>query len=272
MAASTSSMRAVRYHGPGEPFHNDEIPVPQPGAGEALVRVGAAGICHTELHLRHGVLNLGVAPLVPGHEIAGEVAAVGPGVDAVRPGDRVAVYYYVGCGRCSWCRQGQENLCRDVVDQFGFTADGGWAEYVVVPARNLVPLPDGLTVEEAAALGCSATTALHAVRSVADVRLGETVVVYGVGAVGYALIQLCRLAGARVIAVGRTPAKLALAAELGADVTINADELNPAVETLRLTGDEGADVVFELVGITETMERSVAMLRRRGRLVFIGYS
>jgi hypothetical protein len=104
------------------------------------------------------------------------------------------------------------------------------------------------------------------------VGLGETVVVYGVGSVGYALIQLCRLAGARVIAVGRTPSKLALAAELGADETINADTLNPTVEVLRLTGDEGAAVVFELVGITETMERSVAMLRRRGRLVFIGYS
>ncbi|MDP9374464.1 MAG: alcohol dehydrogenase catalytic domain-containing protein [Chloroflexota bacterium] len=271
-AVITTTMGAVRYHGPGEPFHYEQVPIPRPRPDQALVRVGAAGICHTELHLRDGTLNLGVAPLVPGHEIAGTVAAVGEGVTATRPGERVAVYYYAGCGRCAWCRKGQENLCRDVVDQFGFTADGGYAEYVAVPARNLVPLPDGLALEAAAALGCSGTTALHAVRAVADVRLGETVVVYGVGAVGYALIQLCRLAGARVIAVGRTPAKLARAAELGADVTINADELNPAVEALRLTGDEGADVVFELVGITETMERSVAMLRRRGRLVFIGYS
>jgi propanol-preferring alcohol dehydrogenase len=269
---ATATMRAVRYHGPGEPFHADAVPIPRPGAGEALVRVGAAGICHTELHLRQGTLNLGVAPLIPGHEIAGVVEAVGAGVATVRPGDPVVVYYYVGCGRCVWCRQGQENLCRDVVDQFGFTADGGYAEYVVVPARNLVALPPDLSLEEAAALACSATTALHAVRAVADVRLGETVVVYGVGAVGYALIQLCRLAGARVIAVGRTPTKLALAAELGADETINADQLNPAVEVRRLTDDEGADVVFELVGSTETMERSVAMLRRRGRLVFIGYS
>jgi propanol-preferring alcohol dehydrogenase len=150
---STATMRAVRYHGPGEPFHRDEVPIPNPRPGEALVRVGAAGICHTELHLQHGVLNLGVAPLVPGHEIAGVVAAVGEGVATVKPGDRVVVYYYVGCGRCVWCRQGQENLCRDVVDQFGFTADGGYAEYVAVPARNLVPLQDGLAVEAAEALG-----------------------------------------------------------------------------------------------------------------------
>lgn len=267
-----TTMRAVRYHGPGEEFHYDEVPVPAPRAHEALIRVGAAGICHTELHLRDGTLNLGVAPLVPGHEIAGEVVAVGADVRDFQPGDRVAVYYYVGCGRCVWCRQGQENLCPDIVDQLGFLTNGGYAEYVVAPSRNLVRLPDHLPFEAAAALGCSATTALHAVRAVAGVRLGDTVVVYGVGAVGYALIQLAKLAGARVFAVGRTPEKLALAEELGADALINADQASPAVEVMRLTDDEGADVVFELVGITQTMEQSVAMLRRRGRLVFIGYS
>lgn len=267
-----TTMQAIRYHGPGEPFHHDQIGVPRPRAGEVLVRVGAAGICHTELHLQDGTLNLGVVPLVPGHEIAGDVVAVGEGVHTFSLGDRVAVYYYVGCGHCAWCRSGQENLCRDLVDQLGFTANGGYAEYVVAPARNLVRVPPELSLEEAASLGCSATTALHAIRSVAEVRMGDTVVVYGVGSVGYALIQLCRLAGARVFAVGRTPAKLRLAAELGADVTINADEHNPVVEVMRLTDDEGADVVFELVGVTSTMEQSIAMLRRRGRLVFIGYS
>ena len=270
--STTAVMRAARYHGPGEPFHQDEVAIPRPRAGEALVRVGAAGMCHTDLHLRHGTLNLGVAPMAPGHEIAGVVGAVGEGVRTVQPGDRVAVYYYVGCGVCVWCRQGQENLCPDIVDQLGFTADGGYAEHVVTPARNLVRLPDTLPLAEAASLCCSATTALHAARSVADVRLGETVVIYGVGAVGFALIQLCKLAGARVIAVGRTQAKLDLAASLGADVVVNADQHNPAVEVMRLTSDEGADVVFELVGITSTMENSVAMLRRRGRLVFVGYS
>ena len=267
-----TKMQAIRYHGPGEPFHHDQIEAPRPRAGEVLVRVGAAGICHTELHLQDGTLNLGVVPLVPGHEIAGDVVAVGEGVHTFSLGDRVAVYYYVGCGGCAWCRSGQENLCPDLVDQLGFTANGGYAEYVVAPARNLVRLPPELSMEEAASLGCSATTALHAIRSVAEVRMGDTVVVYGVGSVGYALIQLCRLAGARVFAVGRTPAKLQLAAELGADATINADEHNPIVEVMRLTDDEGADVVFELVGVTSTMEHSVAMLRRRGRLVFIGYS
>jgi len=272
MQTDATTMQAIRYHGPGERFHHDEIDIPKPGAGQALVRVRAAGVCHTELHLHHGTLNLGVAPLVPGHEIAGEVALLGAGNTNVKQGDRVAVYYYVGCGQCSWCRQGMENLCPNIVDQLGFTADGGYAEYVLCPIRNLVPLPPTVSMEDAAALGCSGTTALHAVRSVAEVRLGDTVVIYGTGAVGYSLIQLCKLAGARVFAVGRTPEKLQLAAELGADATINADQHNPAVEVMRLTNDEGADVVFELVGITETMEKSVSMLRRRGRLILIGYS
>ncbi len=267
-----TTMHAVRYHGPSEHFHHDAIGIPKPGVGQALVRVGAAGICHTELHLQHGTLNMGVAPLVPGHEIAGTVVSLGTDRGDFKEGDRVAVYYYVGCGQCSWCRQGMENLCPNMVDQLGFTADGGYAEYVVAPTRNLVLLPPTLSMEDAAALGCSGTTALHAVRSVANVRLGETVVVYGVGAVGYALIQLAKLAGARVFAIGRTEEKLQRAAALGADAIINADQHNPVVEVMRLTNDEGADVVFELVGVTETMENGVAMLRRRGKLVFIGYS
>jgi len=272
MHGNATTMRAVRYHGPGERFHHDEVPIPEPGAGQALVRVGAAGMCHTELHMQHGTLNMGVAPLVPGHEIAGQIVSLGRGGSGFNVGDRVAVYYYVGCGRCSWCRQGMENLCPNIVNQLGFTADGGYAEYVVAPIRNLVHLPPTLSVEDAVSLGCSGTTALHAVRSVAEVRLGDTVVVYGVGSVGYSLIQLSKMAGARVFAIGRTEEKLRLAKELGADAIINADRHNPSVEVMRLTGDEGADVVFELVGITETMEHSVAMLRRRGRLVFIGYS
>ncbi|MDQ6602159.1 MAG: zinc-binding dehydrogenase, partial [Chloroflexota bacterium] len=272
MHGDATTMRAVRYHGPGERFHHDEVPIPEPGAGQALVRVGAAGMCHTELHMQHGTLNMGVAPLVPGHEIAGQIVSLGTGGSGFTVGDRVTVYYYVGCGRCSWCRQGMENLCPNIVNQLGFTTDGGYAEYVVAPIRNLVHLPPTLSVEDAASLGCSGTTALHAVRSVAEVRLGDTVVVYGVGSVGYSLIQLSKMAGARVFAIGRTEEKLRLAEELGADAIINADRHNPSVEVMRLTGDEGADVVFELVGITETMEHSVAMLRRRGRLVFIGYS
>jgi len=265
------TMRAARYHGPGDSLRLEEIPIPQPGAGEALVRVRAAGVCHTELHFLSGVLNLGVAPLTLGHEMAGEVAKVGPGVTAVRPGDRVIVYYYVGCGACHWCRTGQENLCEALVAEYGFVSDGGLAEYVKVPARNLVKLPAGLSFEEAATLGCSATTAIHAA-GLARLAPGEVALVYGFGGVGAALVQYCDLSGARVIAVGRSPAKLQLARDLGAEAAIDAAREDVPARVRELTGGQGVDVVFELVGTAESMPKAVGSLRKRGRLVFIGYS
>ena len=265
------TMRAARYHGPGDSLRLEEIPIPQPGAGEALVRVRAAGVCHTELHFLSGVLNLGVAPLTLGHEMAGEVAKVGPGVTAVRPGDRVIVYYYVGCGACHWCRTGQENLCEALVAEYGFVSDGGLAEYVKVPARNLVKLPASLSFEEAATLGCSATTAIHAAR-LARLAPGDVALVYGFGGVGAALVQYCDLAGARVIAVGRSPAKLQLARDLGAEAAIDAVREDVPARVRDLTEGQGADVVFELVGTAESMPKAMGSLRKRGRLVFIGYS
>jgi D-arabinose 1-dehydrogenase-like Zn-dependent alcohol dehydrogenase len=264
-------MRAARYHGPGDSLRLEEVPVPRPGPGEALVRVRAAGVCHTELHFLSGVLNLGVAPLTLGHEMAGEVAQVGPGVTSVRPGDRVLVYYYVGCGACHWCRTGQENLCDALVAEYGFVSDGGLAEYVKVPARNLLKLPSKLSFEEAATLGCSATTAIHAA-GLARLATGDVALVYGFGGVGAALVQYCELAGARVIAVGRSPAKLQLARDLGAEAAIDAGREDVPARVRELTGGQGTDVVFELVGTAESMPKAVSSLRKRGRLVFIGYS
>jgi len=265
------TMRAARYHGPGDSLRLEEVPIPEPGPGETLVRVKAAGICHTELHFLSGVLNLGVAPLTLGHEMAGEVARVGPGVETVQPGERVVVYYYVGCGTCHWCRTGQENLCEALVAEYGFVSDGGLAEYVKVPARNLVKLPAGLSYEAAATLGCSATTAIHAA-GLAGLRPGDVALVYGFGGVGAALVQYCRVAGARVLAVGRSPAKLQLARDLGAEATIDASKEDVPARVHELTSGRGADVIFELVGTAESMPKAVASLRKRGRLVFIGYS
>jgi len=265
------TMRAARYHGPGDSLRLEEVPIPQPGAGEALVRVTAAGVCHTELHFLSGVLNLGVAPLTLGHEMAGEVAQVGPGVTSVRPADRVIVYYYLGCGACHWCRTGQENLCDALVAEYGFVSDGGLAEYVRVPARNLVKLPANLSFEEAATLGCSATTAIHAA-GLARLAPGDVALVYGFGGVGAALVQYCDLAGARVLAVGRSPAKLQLARDLGVEAAIDATREDVPARVRELTEGQGADVVFELVGTAESMPKAVASLRKRGRLVFIGYS
>lgn len=265
-------MKAVRYHGPHTPFHLENIPVPTPGPGEVRVRVGAAGVCHTELHFESGLLDLGVAPVTMGHEIAGTVDTVGDGVTTRRVGDRVLVYYYQGCGTCEWCRRGEENLCPAPRAELGFVSDGGYAEYVVVPARNAVRIPDSLSFADAAPIGCGVTTAVHACE-LARVREGDTVVVYGVGGVAYGLVQLATLRGARVLGIGRSAEKLALATTLGADAVVNAAEVTDVAGEVRaLTDGRGADVVFELVATAPTMAASVAMLARRGRLVFVGYS
>jgi D-arabinose 1-dehydrogenase-like Zn-dependent alcohol dehydrogenase len=264
-------MQAARYHGPGKPLTIEQLPVRSLKSGEALVRVRAAGVCFTDTHFLSGVLNLGIHPLTLGHEVAGEVAEIAGAAEALAVGDQVLVYYYQTCGRCHWCRTDRANLCPKVVAEFGFTADGGYAEYIVVPAANLVKVPPGLELVEAATLGCSVTTAIHAARTIANLRMGETAVVYGTGGVGFGLVQFCKAAGARVIAVSRSQAKRAKATALGADAVVDgAGDVADAVRAL--TDGEGADVVFELVGSSATMTHAVNALRRRGRLVFIGYS
>lgn len=263
-------MRAARFYGPGQALRLETAPVPRPAPGEALVRVRAAGVCHTELHLLDGTLNLGVTPLTPGHEVVGELVEA-RGATELIAGQRVLLYYYAPCGVCRYCRAGTENLCPDAARQLGFTADGGYAEYLVAPLRSLMPLPETLSDHAAVGLACGGATALHAARAVAQVQAGEVVVVYGVGGVGFYLVQLCRLLGARVLAIGRTPEKLARAAELGVAMTINARDDDPLAAVHQHTGGSGADVVFDLVASPETMAAAPRMLARQGRLIFAGY-
>ncbi|HTT67786.1 MAG TPA: alcohol dehydrogenase catalytic domain-containing protein [Gemmatimonadales bacterium] len=264
-------MRAIRYHGPRQPLRLESVPKPAPRPGEVLVRVTAAGICHTELHFLSGLLNLGVQPLTLGHEVVGVVEETGAGVESATAGDRVIVYYYVGCGRCAHCLVGEENLCDALVAEYGFVADGGFAEYAVVPARNAVRLPPGIADEAAAPIGCGVTTAVHAA-ALARLAAGDVALVYGVGAVAFGLIQLARLSGAEVIAVSRTPAKLEKARALGAAHVLNGNDGKVAERVREITRGHGADVVFEQVATKETMAASTAALAKRGRLVFIGYS
>ena len=264
-------MRAIRYHGPKKPLRLEEVPAPQAGPGEVIVRVKAAGLCHTELHFLSGLLDLGVAPLTLGHEIVGKIESVGTGVPGSRVGERVIVYYYAGCGACRHCLAGDENLCDALRAEHGFVTDGGFAERVRAPARNAVPLPPSVSDAEAAPIGCAVTTAVHAL-GLAGVGLGDWVVVMGAGAVGFGLVQVARLRGARVVAVGRSPEKLARAKALGADETIRAGGEDVAGRVKTITGGRGADAVFELVATRETMGWSLAALGKRGRLVFVGYS
>jgi propanol-preferring alcohol dehydrogenase len=265
------TMRSVRYLGPAQDFVLRAVAIPEPAPGQVRVRIEACGMCRTELHLRDGLLDLGRRDFAVGHEIAGLIEKLGDGVDEAKLGQRVVVYYYQGCGACRYCRTGDEQLCPQPVSQPGFTSDGGYAEYMVVRETNCVPVPDHVPLDLVAPMGCAGSTAVHAGK-MANIRPGEWVVVHGAGGVGLAILQYAKAAGARTIAIGMGAEKLALARDLGAtavcDVAVDAD---PAGFVAAVTG-EGADVVFELVGTTATMRASAAMLRRRGRLVLVGYT
>lgn len=264
-------MRAFRFHGKDQGLVLDEVERPTPSPGQVVVQVMAAGVCGTELHFLDGLLTPARTPITLGHEVAGVVTEVGAGVSDVAVGDRVAVHYFHACGECGRCRGGDDHLCDAPLGAMAFATDGAFADYVAVPASSVVPVPAGLDLVDAAPLCCSGTTALHAT-SVADCKQGDTAVVYGVGGVGLALVQVLKLAGVRVIAVARSEERLKLAQEMGADATVDASGGDVANAVRAATGGEGADVVFELVGTAETSGNALRSLGKGGAVVYIGYS
>jgi alcohol dehydrogenase, propanol-preferring len=257
----------------GDALDVRELPDPVED-GWALVSVKAAGVCGTELHFLDGMIPPPHENFVLGHEAAGEVVAAPPG-SSVAPGDRVAVYNFVGCGHCHWCRTGAHSVCTDPVGQLGFSADGGFAELVRAPAENLIKLPDNVSFETAAVLSCSGMTAVHAAR-LAEVELGQTAIVNGVGGVGLMVIQVLAAAGVRTLAVADSEVKAELAGEAGAAAVIvleggeGYDELPDRVKAL--TDGAGVDHFFELVGTETTMRAGIRSLGRRGTAVLIGYT
>lgn len=265
------TMRAAVLRDIDSKLDLDEYPRPEPGPGEALVRIRAAGVCHTDLHLVAGVPDDPPLPLVLGHEITGEVVRLGrETATPARTGDRVLVYYYNGCRSCDWCTRGLENLCRKPNAKWGFDTDGGYAEYISVPVRCLVPLPAGVGYAEGAVLGCSGTTATHVIDTVARVASGELVVVLGAGGVGLATIQVALARGATVIAVDPDPGSRAAAITCGASAattpTALPDEVHSAV------GGRCADVVVDTVGDAGTPGLAIDVVRPQGRVVLVGYT
>lgn len=252
----------------------DEPPVPEPGPGEARVRVRAAGVCGTDLHILDGMIKPDPYPMTIGHEAAGVVEAAGDGADC-SPGDRVAVYNKLYCGSCEQCLSGRHNICDTEPGQLGFNMDGGDAEYVVVPARNLVPVPPSVDFATAAVLSCAGMTAVHAVR-LSSLRLGQTAVVDGIGGVGILVIQAARHAGASVIAAADSEDKRQFALSHGAAdgvVVSQAQDYASLPDAVRrLTSGRGADVFFELVGTRESMAAGVRCLAKGGRFVSTGYT
>ncbi len=265
-------MKAAVFRKSGEPLTIEDVPTPRPGADQALVRVAGCGMCHTDLHyLDHGVKPFKSPPLILGHEIAGTVTEVGSAVDDRRPGERVLIPSVYGCGRCQYCRRGRENLCVNMV-MLGNNIDGGYAEFVVVPARELIPVPDALPLEQASVIADALSTPFHAVRNRARVQVGETVAVVGCGGVGLNVVQCAVAAGGRVIALDLNDERLAIARALGAFATVNPGGMERADKRVRELTDGGAEVVFEAIGNPKTMELAFSLLRKGARMCVIGYS
>ena len=268
-------MRALILENPGTPpvLSVVDLPVPQPGPGEALVRVAACGFCHHDLLVMNGTLRRGVAPgVVLGHEISGVVEEVGVDVDRVRPGERVVSLLTNACGNCDRCQSGLEHRCRNG-EGIGHGRNGGFAEFVTVSQHSLVPLPDGVDLTLASLLACPSGVALQALNAV-GVLPGETVVVTGSGGgLGVHAVQLAAAMEAGVIAVTSTSGKATVLYHHGAADVIEMGEPGSGLEfwevVAALTGDEGADVVVDTVG-TPTLRSSVRCLRQYGRLALLG--
>jgi S-(hydroxymethyl)glutathione dehydrogenase/alcohol dehydrogenase len=290
LAAPGRRIRAAVLDGPGQPVRVTEVELAQPGAGEVEVAVAAAGVCHSDLHIVLGDWPHPV-PLVLGHEGSGVVAAVGPGVTTVSPGDHVVLSWVPACGQCRYCRRGRPAQCQlaaELIAPGGVLADGtsrlrvggqpayhylgvsSFAERAVVAESAAIRVRQDAPLDLAALVGCAVATGVGAVQNTAAVPPGATVAVIGCGGVGLSCVQGARLAGAaRIVAVDVVADKLAVARRLGATDAVHADG-RPAVAALRALVPEGLDYVFDAIGKIETTEQAIAALGLGGSAVVVG--
>jgi 2-desacetyl-2-hydroxyethyl bacteriochlorophyllide A dehydrogenase len=263
-------MKAVRMIQPGNPLEMQELPTPTTGPLDLLVRVKAAGICHSDVHYRAGTSLVDPLPLTLGHEVAGVVEEIGAQVTGFKPGDRVCLHYMVTCGHCTYCHQGNEQFCT-TGKMIGKYTDGGYAEYICIPERSAFLLPDEISFEQGSIMMCSSATSLHALNK-AHLQPGESVAVFGAGGLGVSAIQLAYACGAQeVFAVDIRDRKLEVARSLQA-TPINASLSDPVEEIMRLTKGRGVDVAMELVGLPLTMRQATRSLAIKGRAVLVGIS
>lgn len=263
-------MRAVFYEQFGGPITIETLPDPTPPDDGVVVAVKANGICRSDWHGWQGHDPDIHLPHVPGHELAGEIVAVGKRVTNWHIGDRVTAPFVLGCGTCPDCTRGDQQVCPNQ-QQPGFTYWGAFAEYVAIPFAevNLVTIPDALDYADVASLGCRYATAFRAVVTQANLRAGEWIAIHGCGGVGLSAVQLAAAMGANVIAVDIKPDALALADAVGATVTINASKLD-AVEAVRDASGGGTHVAVDALGSAVTARNAILGLRRRGRHVQVG--
>ncbi|NOG53708.1 MAG: alcohol dehydrogenase catalytic domain-containing protein [Planctomycetes bacterium] len=265
-------MKAAVFHGPDVGMKVEDIPTPTISDDQILVKVAACGACHTDLHyLEHGVPTFKKPPIVLGHEASGIVSEIGSNVTNVQVGQRVLIPAVLTCGKCQFCRMGRENICSAMM-MLGNHFDGAYAEYVAVPSKDVLDLPESIPLEEASVIADALSTPYHAVKNRAQVRPGDTVVVFGCGGVGINAVQLATAAGGKVIAVDLSERKLEWAKEFGAAETVNASQVDRVSKEIKKLTGGGADIAIEVIGNPRTIEEAFESVRIGGRLCVVGYT
>lgn len=287
------TMRAAVLRDYDKGLQVEEIKTPRPKNGEVLIKVSACGMCHSDLHVISGAIKFPL-PCVLGHEVAGEIVEMGPGTayTGLKVGQRVAGAFLMPCGQCEFCAEGRDDLCAPFFDlnrlqgklydgttrladlegnEIAMYSMGGLAEYAVIPATSVAPVPDSIDPVAGAILGCAAMTAYGAVSNAGDIRYGDTVAVVATGGVGSNIIQICKAIGAKVIlAVDVDDNKLAAAKKLGATHVVNSKTGDVRQAALDATGGRGVDVAFEALGRPETWDSALDTIRDGGKMVPIG--
>jgi len=273
-------MKAARIISPQQPLEVMEIETPKPKDVEVVVKVKATGVCHSDLHLWEGgydtgdgfmkVTDRGVKfPVTPGHEIVGTVSEVGGAVQGISVGDNVLVYPWIGCGICSACRVGNDNIC-DTPRSLGVFQNGGYAEYVLVPHFKFLAKIDGIDLDAATSLACSGLTAYTAIKK-SNANSQHNMVIFGAGGLGLMGVQIARaITNANIICVDIDDAKLTLAKELGADSTVNSKDPDAAQKIISLCNGKGADCVIDFVNAPPTVKMGLTVLRKRGNMILVG--
>jgi D-arabinose 1-dehydrogenase-like Zn-dependent alcohol dehydrogenase len=264
-------MKAMVLEQFGAPLKLKDVPMPKAGPNEALIRVRVCGAGLTVVIMAATPGRITSYPRIPGHEIAGEIVEVGSEVRIFKVGQRVTNHYYLTCGHCRYCRSGRETLCENFRGNVGSGCDGGYAEYVALPERNLVAIPEGVTDLEASVASDAIATPYHACHAEAQISPGDDVLVIGAGGgVGIHMLQMARLCGGRVIAAEVGEEKLELAREMGADELVDARRGDIMKQVRALTQGRGVDAAIDMVGSSETLKACLASLAPGGRMVIIG--
>lgn len=248
-----------------------DVPAPAPGEGDLLIKVAACGLCRTDLHYLHGLPTFKAPPIVLGHEVSGKVAGLGAGVEGWKEGEAVLLPPVIPCGACEYCWKGRGTLCLKQ-SMLGNHTDGGFAEFVVVPASAAFRLPSSVPLEAGSIVSDAVSTPYHAVVNRAQMKPGEWAAVFGCGGVGLSAVQVAKAVGARVVAVDIAPWKLETASALGADAVVDSRDAKAAAKEIRKITGGGADAAFEVIGNPEVLDLATQVVKWGGRVIVVGYS